>query len=107
MSAIVETRCRNHPEREAVARCLTCGRYYCRECITEHHNRMICGRCLRTAPETRRRRRLFSTLLAASRITGGVLVLWLTFYTLGSILSHCLSQWDLRELIAGLLPVTP
>lgn len=39
-------RCFNHGGREAVARCLGCGRPYCRECVTEHAGQLRCARCL-------------------------------------------------------------
>jgi hypothetical protein len=41
-----QQRCIHHPQREASARCPECGRYYCRECITEHDDRVICASCL-------------------------------------------------------------
>ncbi len=42
-----DKRCSNHAEREAVARCPRCGRDFCRECVTEHHARMLCANCLK------------------------------------------------------------
>jgi uncharacterized paraquat-inducible protein A len=44
--ALRQQRCQNHPQREASARCPECSRYYCRECITEHEDRVICATCL-------------------------------------------------------------
>jgi hypothetical protein len=41
-----QQRCIHHPQREASARCPECGKYYCRECITEHDDRVICAACL-------------------------------------------------------------
>jgi late competence protein required for DNA uptake (superfamily II DNA/RNA helicase) len=41
-----QQRCVNHPQREASARCPECGRFYCRECITEHDDRVLCASCL-------------------------------------------------------------
>jgi late competence protein required for DNA uptake (superfamily II DNA/RNA helicase) len=41
-----QRRCSNHPTREASARCPECGQYYCRECITEHDDRVLCASCL-------------------------------------------------------------
>ena len=38
--------CFNHPVRTASARCPECNRHYCRECITEHDDRVICAVCL-------------------------------------------------------------
>ena len=44
--------CFQHPDREAVVRCPSCRKYYCRECVTEHDDRMLCSNCLAalTAP---------------------------------------------------------
>ena len=41
-----QQRCVHHPLREASARCPECGRFYCRECITEHADRVLCASCL-------------------------------------------------------------
>lgn len=41
-----QQRCFHHPHREASARCPECSRYYCRECITEHDDRVLCATCL-------------------------------------------------------------
>src|SRR5271156_762226 len=41
-----QRRCDNHPRREASARCPECGRFFCRECITEHDDRVLCASCL-------------------------------------------------------------
>jgi hypothetical protein len=41
-----QRRCENHPRREASARCPECGRFFCRECITEHDDRVLCASCL-------------------------------------------------------------
>ena len=41
-----QRRCSNHPQREASARCPECTHYFCRECITEHDDRVLCASCL-------------------------------------------------------------
>jgi late competence protein required for DNA uptake (superfamily II DNA/RNA helicase) len=41
-----QKRCVNHPQREASARCPECGKFYCRECISEHDDRILCASCL-------------------------------------------------------------
>jgi hypothetical protein len=50
MSVAVATlrhkRCVNHPQREASARCPECGKFYCRECVSEHDDRILCASCL-------------------------------------------------------------
>lgn len=39
-------RCRHHPLRGVAGRCPECTRFYCRECVTEHHGRVLCQECL-------------------------------------------------------------
>ncbi|MBI9076893.1 MAG: hypothetical protein JEZ02_15910 [Desulfatibacillum sp.] len=46
MQAISRERCTLHANREAVARCPECQRFFCRECITEHEGRVVCSQCL-------------------------------------------------------------
>lgn len=87
MRPLADARCVNHSEREAVARCPECGRYVCRECITEHDRRVLCADCLRrqagepAAGVVRRRWRG----LCAGGLAGG-LALWVLFYLLGQAL---------------------
>ena len=38
--------CYHHNEREAAARCPACRHFFCRECVTEHDDRMLCSACL-------------------------------------------------------------
>ncbi|CAB1076877.1 hypothetical protein D1AOALGA4SA_4674 [Olavius algarvensis Delta 1 endosymbiont] len=51
MPDITHQRCHNHMQREAVARCPACGRFFCRECITEHEDKVLCAACLRKQVE--------------------------------------------------------
>lgn len=46
MVALAAQRCQHHAQRQAVARCPACGRYFCRECVTEHDGRVLCAACL-------------------------------------------------------------
>jgi hypothetical protein len=79
-------RCTNHVSREAVARCPECGRFFCRECISEHEGRVICAFCLkRLSTETVRRYRLTGVVRAA-QVLMGMLLLWSSFYLLGKAL---------------------
>lgn len=87
MNDIAAQRCFRHPTREAVARCPECERYFCRECITEHADRVICAACLaaladRQAATAHKPRRLRLALQAAL----GLVALWLLFYSFGQIL---------------------
>lgn len=87
MTALVQQRCFNHGLREAVARCPECGRFFCRECITEHEDRVICASCLSrlVEPSPVKRFRLV-VLLTFFQCFIGFLVLWLCFYYLGRTL---------------------
>jgi hypothetical protein len=47
MLTLTHQHCLNHSAREAVAQCPECRHYFCRECITEHDDRILCAACLR------------------------------------------------------------
>jgi hypothetical protein len=84
---LASRRCSNHQRREAAALCPGCSRYFCRECITEHDDRVLCASCLGKTykPPLLRRFRLG----AAVRVFGalaGFLLLWASFYYLGQAL---------------------
>lgn len=87
MPSLSDQRCLNHAFREAVARCPECGQFYCRECITEHEERVICAACLKklvAAPVAERRN--FTTLLRALQASVGLFIVWLFFFLLGQAL---------------------
>ena len=79
--AALQQRCWNHESREAVCRCLQCGRSFCRECVTEHESRFLCAGCLRNAAQAQaagagRLRRMAPALMTA----GGILLAWAIFF---------------------------
>ena len=80
-------KCWNHLFREAAARCPGCGRLFCRECVSEHRERVLCADCLRAAgaPADVRRRR-FAAVRGSLRVVAGVLCAWLFFHVLGLLL---------------------
>ena len=84
MNALVAQRCVHHAEREAVARCPECGRFFCRECISEHDDRVLCARCLsqRVTAEPKRRSG-FGQLIRACAAIFGLLVAWWFFDLVG------------------------
>ena len=87
MSALAAQRCLNHPQREAAARCPSCGHFFCRECVTEHDDRVICARCLAAlARAGQERRSALRHVGAALAGAGGLLLLWLCFFLLGKML---------------------
>jgi len=87
VNAITQARCFHHPDREAVARCPECERFFCRECITEHEDRVICANCLRVMADSASRtgmrtagiRMLLHLLLS-------FMLAWLVFYSAGRTL---------------------
>lgn len=80
--------CFHHPAREAVARCPECGRFFCRECVTEHEGRMLCALCIQQLlrPQTKPRR-WRRHLVRLTAFLASVTILWLFFYTFGKGLS--------------------
>src|SRR5215831_9691951 len=84
MRDLSQQRCFNHLGREAVAKCPGCAQFYCRECITEHDDRMICAACLKKlahVPLTRRRG--FVTAMRLAQCAVGVLIAWFFFFLIG------------------------
>ncbi len=83
----IHQRCFYHESREAACRCPICRRYFCRECVTEHDDRLLCVECLKTivagqaAPRGGVRRVLRGLLPVA-----GILMAWLFFYFIGRTL---------------------
>lgn len=87
MAALARQRCLHNVSREAVARCLDCRQFFCRECITEHDERVVCASCLKkvaqaAARPARRRMRLWPVVQTAA----GLLLAVFFFYLIGSAL---------------------
>ncbi len=87
MDDFARLRCCHHTHREAVARCPACGRHFCRECITEHEDRVLCAACLSSLAlnSTTIRSTLLGLMKSVQFVLGGWL-LWLCFYYLGQLL---------------------
>jgi hypothetical protein len=80
-------RCAHHADREAVARCPQCERFFCRECIAEHEGRVLCANCLASSGRRRARRRsLLRRLTPVVQVALGLLLLWGSFFYLGQAL---------------------
>lgn len=87
MQDLSSQRCFNHKLREAVARCPECGRFFCRECIAEHEDRVLCASCLNKLLKTSKASSLRLTgLIKLGQFLCGGMVLWMFFYYLGQIL---------------------
>ncbi len=94
MAVLVTQRCLHHPVREAVARCPECAQFFCRECITEHDDRVICSSCLKklTTKTAAKRRSLapFGRVIVAFT---GLLVAWIFFFLIGRLLVNIPSSF--------------
>lgn len=87
MEELLHQRCFNHLLREAVARCPQCQRYFCRECVTEHEDRVLCATCLSAGADSNRSdRNQFGGLMRMMHFLLGATLLWVFFYYLGQIL---------------------
>jgi hypothetical protein len=87
MESLVHQRCFNHATREAVARCPECRRFFCRECITEHEERVLCSACLaRLARRSPARRISLAFLFRLAQCGVGILVAWFFFFLIGQSL---------------------
>jgi hypothetical protein len=87
MPALTHQRCFNHATREAVARCPECRHHFCRECITEHDDRVICAACLKKlARVPLLQRPAFAGLLRAGQCFAGLILAWFFFHLLAEVL---------------------
>ncbi len=87
MASLVHQRCFHHSAREAAGRCPECGQFYCRECITEHDERIICATCLtRLTNRSAARRTAMVWLWNTAQFGGGIFLAWLFFYLAGQVL---------------------
>ena len=87
MSTVTRAICFHHPLREAAAKCVACGRSYCRECVTPMDRRMFCASCYREVSVTKvKSKRDWFVLSVAMQLILGVLGLWFTAYLVGRTL---------------------
>ena len=81
MRSLSQQRCFNHSRREAAARCPGCAHFYCRECITEHEDRVVCAACLKKlAKVPLTKRPAFVGFLRVIQCVAGILVAWFFFF---------------------------
>jgi len=94
MSAITHERCFNHALREAAARCPQCRRYFCRECVTEHDDRVLCTSCLKQSPALPHSRgRQMARLVKVICCIAGLLTTWFFFFMFGDMLTSMPSKF--------------
>ena len=87
MQDITQQRCLNHMLREAVARCPECSRFFCRECNTEHEDKVLCASCLRKRqnPPPKKNQR-YQWVLRMGYFISGMILLYVIFYYVAQIL---------------------
>lgn len=94
MSELLTHRCLQHPDREAVARCPECRQFFCRECVTEHDERVVCAACLRKQSVPRAERRRWLAGVGRALAAGlGFVAGWLLFYSAGQMLLSIPSEF--------------
>src|SRR4051794_34634535 len=87
MAALTHQRCFNHAQREAVARCPECHQFFCRECVTEHDDRVICSACLKKlAKGSATRLPIVARLVRTAPLALGILLAWFFFFLIGESL---------------------
>ena len=97
-------RCFNHAQREAVARRPSCSQFFCRECITEHDDRIICAACLKKLSKTSfLKSRGFIRVLRVGHCLLGLIAAWFLFYLVGEALLRLPASfhdklWKTRDL---------
>lgn len=84
MKELVNQRCYNHPAREAAVRCPECKGFFCRECATEHEDRLICSSCLKKLSSVSGKKgKRFLAPLRMIEVIVSIFLAWLFFYYLG------------------------
>lgn len=84
MQSLAHQRCFNHDRREAVARCPECKQFFCRECITEHEDRVLCAACLKKLTHKPLAQRFaFAQIFRLVQCALGILIAWYFFFLIG------------------------
>ena len=88
MESSIQHRCYQHADREAVVRCPVCRHFFCRECVTEHDDRMLCRGCLLQLTDRKKTGAGNRMLLLTISLQGaiGFLLLWCIFFWIGRLL---------------------
>ncbi len=108
MPALSRQRCLFHARREAAARCPGCGRYFCRECVTEHRGRVVCAACLNGRAEgPGASRHLLRRLARPLQCAVGILLVWFCFFYLGQALVSVPSRFHDGSIWSDLTGGTP
>jgi hypothetical protein len=102
---VSQRRCLRHIEREAVARCPECLNFFCRECVTEHEDRVLCSSCLSKLVERKETgRSIFRHPGQLVFMTLGLATAWWFFYLVGSLLSRAPASFHEGTIWKDLIP---
>ncbi len=84
MPGLLHQRCFNHADREAAARCPECSHFFCRECVTEHDDRVLCSACLKKLVRLPPPRTVgLARLKRLGQFAAGLIVAWFFFFLVG------------------------
>jgi hypothetical protein len=87
MPSLAHQHCLNHSAREAVAQCPQCRQFFCRECVTEYDDRLLCAACMRKISKVDApARQPWRALGRVGLSVAGCCTAALFFYWLGQIL---------------------
>lgn len=87
MSELLAKRCHVHLDREAAARCPECKQFYCRECVTEHEDIVICTACLKKQIGGEEKKRLgLGFIVRGLAGAVGTVLCWICFLWVGKLL---------------------
>lgn len=99
MRGLAHLRCLNHAGREAVARCPECLRFFCRECITEHDDRVICAACLKALAKPKSaKERVLGGVWPSIQCAAAILLAWCFFFLVGQTLARLPDSFHNTEL---------
>ena len=80
---IAKAACMIHVDRAATARCPSCRRFFCGECVTEHDGKLVCAACLGAEVAVRKTETgRFLALHPVSWVQYGLAlaIVWVLFY---------------------------
>lgn len=86
MTTLSATRCFRHGSREAIGLCVTCKKFYCRECLVVLEGKLTCSNCIVVETEEVTRPSFFKKAFMVFRLGWGIFVLWFLFYCVGRVL---------------------
>jgi hypothetical protein len=86
MTAFASKRCFVHSAREAVCLCTICRKSFCRECVIEQEQRLVCAACMsRSTAAKRDSRAKLDAVQGTGSVLLAILLAWVFFYMAGRI----------------------